>query len=428
MTNDRRFKISRRALVASSVPLFLSGCITQRIDFFNVLLRSDRISSAEEEKAVLAKAWRTQTEDGRITVLCTRGTPYEQGYQQGVLLRDEVRKNLTYMYEKCIEKFRFKELFAEAYERQRPYIPETYIDEMHGLAHGARLELEVVHAIHALPEITEWGGKKRLVKVVKQMIRGEELGTTCSNLACSGASTADGKMYVVRILDWGLHRISKLHEHPLLHISVPDVGYASVNIGWMGFLGAVSGINERQITLGEMGAGDAPNEDMRGTPMPFLLREVLTKADSLADVRSIITGHTGTNKFVYLMSDGKTGNAEMYLRDRDSFTVAKMGEHLVVGKHELSPPPGVVYGGHYPERMAPAILENTGKITPDVLMKEMIPKFAMASNFQNVIYDPRALSGWVANAKNATERAAEQPYTYFDFGKILAEFRAKSIG
>lgn len=418
--------ITRRALIASSAPLFMTGCLSMRVDFMNVLLRSDRIASADEEKAVLAKAWLTRTEDGKITVLCTRGSPYEQGYQQGALLRDEVQTNLNYLYEKCLEKFKFKELFAEAYERQRPYIPDDYVEEMHGLAHGAKLPLEVVHAIHALPEITEWGGKKRLVNVVKQMIRGEELGTTCSNVACSGPSTVDGKMYVVRILDWGMHRISKLHEHPLLHISVPDTGYASLNIGWIGFLGAVSGMNEQQITLGEMGAGDNPNEDMRGTPMPFLLREVLTKASSLADVRKIITGHTGTNKFVYLMSDGKTGNAEMYLRDRDSFTVAKMGEHLTVGDRKLSPPPGVVYGGHYPDRMKPAIDQHNGKISPEMLMKEMIPSFAMPSNFQNVIYDPRGLAGWVSNAKSAKERAAEQPYTHFDFGAVLREFRNRS--
>lgn len=189
----------------------MGGCIAWRVDFFNVLLRSECIKSADQEKEVIAKARLTTTEDGRIKILCTRGAPYEPGYQQGVLLRDEVQRNLTYLYEKCIEKFKFKEPLAEAYERQRPYIPEAYVEETHGLAHGAKLELEVVHAIHALPEITEWGGKKRLTRVVKQMIPGEELGTMCSNVACSESSTADGRMYVVRILDWGMHRISQLH-------------------------------------------------------------------------------------------------------------------------------------------------------------------------------------------------------------------------
>jgi isopenicillin-N N-acyltransferase-like protein len=421
-------RLSRRSLLAAALPLTLSGCFYQRVDLYNVLLRSDRITSGEEEKAVLSKAWLTTTVDGRVKVLCTRGTPYEQGYQHGVLLREEVRENLTYLYEKSIEKFKFKELFAEAYERQRPFIPQAYIDEMHGLAHGAKLDLEVVHAIHALPEITEWGGKKQLVKVVKKMIAGEDLGTTCSNVAASASSTADGRMYVVRILDWGMHRISKLHEHPLLHVSIPDTGYASLNIGWIGFLGAVSGMNEREITLGEMGAGDDPSETMNGTPMPFLLREILNRADNLADVRNIITSHPGTNKFVYLMSDGKAGRAEMYLRDRNSFRVAQMGEKITVGKHELTPNPGVVYGGHYPERMRPALDSHNGRITPEILMKEMIPSFAMPSNFQNVVYDPRGLKGWVSNAKSKSERAAEQPYTEFDFGRILSEFRARQQG
>ena len=44
----------------------------------------------------------------------------------------------------------------------------------------------------------------------------------------------------------------------------PDSGYAYANIGWVGFLGAVSGINEQGITLGEMGYRNPPNETLYG--------------------------------------------------------------------------------------------------------------------------------------------------------------------
>ncbi|WKZ56200.1 MAG: C45 family autoproteolytic acyltransferase/hydrolase [Bdellovibrionota bacterium] len=412
--------------VASSLPLALTGCVLGRIDFTHYRLRSDRFKDALEEAALRGRAQSTWTDDGRIRVLFVTGDGYERGYQQGALLRDEVRENILYMYEQAVEKFYSAEIFAEAYERLRPFIPQEYVDEMHGLAHGAKLPLDVVHHFHALPSVSEWGGKKKLRDIAKKMFKGipeSEWGTSCSNLCAHPESTVDGGMYVVRILDWGLHRISKLHDYPLITVNVPSKGYAHCNIGWVGFLGAVSGMNEQGITLGEMGYGDPPNETLRGKPMPFLLREVMQYAKSLPEVRNIIQGSPGTNSFVYLMSDGKSRQAELYVRDRDRFLVFQAGDAVEDTEKTMPPIPGIVYGGHYDERMAQRLAEERGKISPQLLMDKLIPEFAMASNFQNVVYDPIHLRFWVNNAKSHGERAAEQPYTLFDLKSALSHFR-----
>lgn len=399
-----------------------SSCAYARIDPNHFLIRSDVISSLEQEKEILSRAKLEWTEDGVIRVLYVKGTPYEMGYQHGVLLRDQIQDNLGYLYDQVLKKFHSKEIFAECYERARPFIPQDYVDEMHGLAHGARIPLEMVHHIHILPEMTEWGGKKRIKSVVKQMINGD-LGTSCSNFCAYDSATKDNKFYAVRILDWGLHRLSKLEEYPLLKISVPNNGLASVNIGWVGFLGAISGMNEAGITLGEMGYGDIPNETLRGVPMPFMLREVLTHAHNLKDVRKVISESIGTNSFVYLMSDGKSKQAEMYIRDRDRFVVVKPNQVLKDRKNDLPAIKDVVYGGHYQDRMIDELTSKHGKLTPEIILSEVIPRMAMPSNFQNVLYAPEELNFWVSYARGKKARAAEQPYTYFDFKRALMEFR-----
>lgn len=414
-----------RFLGASSMLTFsgfsLSGCFTSRIDKFNVLLRSDSILTPEDERAVVQKANLEWSTDGRIRVLYLRGTPYERGYQHGYLLRKEISENFLYMYERAVDKFVIEELFDEAYERARPFIPQSYVEEMHGLAHGSKLPLRIIHAMHILPEIGEWGGKKRIAKIAKQMIRGE-FGTTCSNFCALPGAARGGAFYTVRILDWGLHRISKLHEFPLIAVHHPEQGYAFANIGWVGFIGAISGMNAQGITLGEMGYKNPLNETLRGTPMPFLLREVLQSAHSLKDVRQIIQGAPGTCSYLFLMSDGKTREAEMYFRDRDRFLVAYPSHEVSDGGKVLPAIPDTLYGGHYPERMTELLTSYHGQITPELLQREIIPKMAMPSNFQDVIYDPTTLQFWVANAKSPTERAAEQPYTFFDLAAALKQF------
>ncbi len=411
-----------RFTLAAFASLSLSSCAYFRIDPDHFLIRSDVITSVEQEKEIVSKAKVGWTDDGKVRVIYVSGTPYERGYQQGVLLREEVRDNLLYLYDKLLSKYHFEELLFEAYERQRPYIPQEYIEEMHGLAHGSRLPLKVVHGIHALPEISEWGGKKKLKEVIKNMMNGA-YGTSCSNFAASGPATADGSMYTVRILDWGLHKISKLHEYPLLTVNVPNKGVPSVNVGWVGFLGAVSGMNAEQITLGEMGYGDPDGETMHGEPMPFLLRDVLTYSKNLKDVRKIISAAPPTNSFVFLMSDGKNQSAELYIRDPFRFEVHKVGETLKDDSRNFPGIPNFVYGGHYDDKMHQSLTEHRGKLTPQNIMDEVIPYIAMPSNFQNVLYDPSHLRIWFNNAKSRDEWAASQPYTYFDFGKGLADFQ-----
>jgi len=414
-----------KTLSALSLPA-LSGCVLikfSRVDPMHVLIRSDVINSLDDEKAVLKKAKLEWTLDGRVRVLYLKGSPYERGYQHGALLRQEIQENFNFMYQRAVDKFRLEELFDESYERMRPFIPEEYIDEMHGLAHGSKMPLHVIHAMHALPSITEWGGKRKIKDVVKGMMDGS-LSTSCSNFAMFKSATKDGEMYVVRILDWGLHKISKLHEYPLISVNIPEKGNAYANIGWVGFLGAISGMNEKGITLGEMGYGNPPNETLRGKPMPFVLRDILSYANNLKDVRHIISSSPGDMSFVYLMSDGKSGEAEGYVRDHDRFKIFKPGETFEDNGHVVKPIKDIVYGGHYVDTLNTELSAACGSITPEYLMKAVIPKVAMPSNFQNVVYNPKQLQFWVNNAKSKSERAAEQPYSFFDFGLALKEFKA----
>lgn len=414
---DRRNFIKSSAILVSSAAA--SGCGYLKIDPWHPYLRSEYIDTPEKEKEVLSRAKLSWTDDGRIRVLHLKGTPYEIGYQHGSLLRGEIQRNLTYIYDSAVRKFHFEEMFHECYERMAPFIPKRYIEEMHGLAHGSKLPIHIIHGIHALPEMGEWGGKKKIKTVVKSMMDGS-LGTSCSNLCAKGKATEDGSMYVVRILDWGLHRISKLHEYPLIAVVKPtDSGIPYANIGWCGFLGAISGINSAGITLGEMGYGDPEGETLRGKPMPFLLRDILQEAKSLKDVRRIISTSPGTNSFVFLMSDGKTGEAELYIRDKDRFLVFSENMPIKDRGKDLPPIPDTVYGGHYDDKMIEELTSQHGKVTPELLMEKIIPNIAMPSNFQNVVYAPKSLKFWVSNAVDTKSRAAEAPYTFFDLAAAL---------
>jgi len=154
------------------------------------------------------------------------------------------------------------------------------------------------------------------------------------------------------------------------------------------------------------------------------LRDILTYGHNLRDVQTIIKESPGDCSFVYLMSDGKSKESEMYVRDRDRFLVFKTGDAFEEKNEKLEPIEDTLYGGHFLDRMKELLNTWHGKITPQLLMNEIIPKLGMKqANFQNVIYDPVHLKFWVSNAKGPDVPAMGQPYLEFDFGGELKKFR-----
>jgi isopenicillin-N N-acyltransferase like protein len=430
MLPRRKFlQLSSVATLSSSFGL--TGCGYLRIDPWHPLLRSDRLVSIEQINSLVARARveKLPKSDGQgesaVRVLYLQGDPYEIGFQQGALLRTEVRDGLMSMYDNVLDVYLSDEFFDESYERLRPFIPQAYIDEMHGLAHGSRIPLRVIHALHALPEMSEWGGKDRIKGLVKQMMAGD-LATSCSNIGALQASTADGKLLAVRILDWGLYKVSRLHEYPQITVVRPSPlktsqggGIPYANVGWTGFLGAVSGMNEAGITLGEMGYGSPPGEHLRGMPMIFLLREVLSKAESLNDVRKILKEAQGNNSYVFLMSDGKRNEAAMFIKDKDRLVEFKPGQDVNEKDQTLPGIKNIVYGGHYLDRMTAHMQSNNGALTPELLMNDIIPQLAMKGNFHNVVYRPEDLHLWVSNARGEDKPAFKEPYVFFDLKAAL---------
>jgi len=110
----------------------------------------------------------------------------------------------------------------------------------------------------------------------------------------------------------------------------------------------------------------------------------------------------------------------MYVKDKSRFLVFKPGEPVSDGKIQLPAMQDLIYGGHYNDRMTAAFTENAGKLTPEMVIKDIIPKIAMPSNFQNVVYDPVNLRMWISNARDSKSRAADGAYTLFDLKAAIA--------
>jgi isopenicillin-N N-acyltransferase like protein len=346
--------------------------------------------------------------DTQITVLYVSGTPYEMGYEQGRLLADQVRATIKDV-EVGADKFLPKELrnsklmsqrdkdevigelLHRAWNMMARYAPKEDLEEMAGLAAGSGVPLELIHQMHAIPDVGE---------------------TSCSGLVAKGSATRDGHVYQLRILDYGAN--FNLQRRPLITVYRPTTDNANqyVTIGWVGFVGAISGVNEKGVALSEMGFGNPPGETLAGTPMPFLLKNVLRYANSADEGAAIIRAARRTNSYVYFLGDKRDDPIGMITSAQRCLSYhANESDTLAVDGETLPQFHDVVYGGHYEDKQAQLVKKMAGEFDVGTI-EELARQIAMKSNLQTVIYDLTADRIWVANRKENV-RAADRPYVEF---------------
>jgi isopenicillin-N N-acyltransferase like protein len=383
------------------------------------------------------EGWLERQENGGL-VLHLKGTPYEMGLQHGRLLREQARTNLQRIIDNQEELGRSDEYQAYLMMRDlmhdmlRKHIPARFTEELRGLAEGAGIPFEQVEAGNLFPEAFH-----------------------CSGIALKGEATHDGSLYHVRILDY-MTRLG-LQDSAVVIVAQPDGQHAWLNVGFAGFIGSVTGMNDAQVAIGEMGGGGLGYWD--GVPMAFLLRDALERGGTMAEALEVFRASARTCEYYYVISDGKTREAVGVWATPDAFETIAPGEsyamfeglrprggaaagkafarglrveaqpHRVVFRGQrgvegfiaLQPADALVISGadrygHFVERLVP----QYGKVDERVLMELVKRPVSMGSNLHVAIFHPETLEVWVAVAAPDGTPACDQPYLRYSLRDALA--------
>jgi dienelactone hydrolase len=231
---------------------------------------------AETEGGIL---WRF----GPHRVLVVSGTPGGMGRAHGRLLREEARAGVrAFLHEWAVErKGGTKAELLAIWDRHAPHVPPHFLEEMEGLAEGAGIPLDDLEALHAIPSRHH-----------------------CTGAAAVPPATRDGRVYHTRSLDYALDigATVRPQTNAILLVAVPEGGVPHAVVGWAGFLGCVTGMNLEGVGVGEMGS-PSRDEGWDGLPMVFALRELLWRARTLEEARTLFRGMPQTCGFNFVFSD-----------------------------------------------------------------------------------------------------------------------------
>ncbi|MBI3271761.1 MAG: peptidase C45 [Planctomycetes bacterium] len=352
--------------------------------------------AAVEVLGVEGKGWLERR--GGNLVLHVAGTAYDMGYQHGVLLRTQVRglvarvQSIAQAQALLDSKNHALDKLKEAYDRCLPHISPEILEEMHGLADGAQLPYEMVRTANMIPELFH-----------------------CSGFALWGRATQDGVLYHGRILDYAME--IGYHEFAVLIVARPEGRHAFVNVGYAGFVGSVTGTNERQVTFGEMGGGGEGDWD--GMPMAFLMRKGLEEAGTLDEALAIFRDTPRTCEYYYVISDAKLPAARGLACKPGKFVVLSPGE----AHPELPVPLGLLdsvlmSGGDRYRLLASRVITDYGKLNGPAGLALMRRPVAMKSAIHTALFAPSLGKLWVSNAVGSTP-SSELPYTEYDLRELF---------
>ncbi len=336
----------------------------------------------------------TYVNDNRVFV--AKGTHRQIGEAHGALLKNEIRRmvdatlyTINWVY--TIEKGSwFIDDLRNAYRRESPFIPRKYQDEMEGMAETSGISLEEIRLTNVFPALFH-----------------------CSGFALFNSATVDGVLYHGRVLDY----ITELglQYYPLIQVIQPEGSHAFANIGYAGFIGSVSGMNDKQVAFGEMGGGGVGDWD--GMPMAFLMREGMEKAGTLEEALAIFRNTPRTCEYFYVISDGKIPDARGLATTPEIFEVVKPGEFNVFLNEPVKDAVLMSAGDRY-KKLVERVKSEYGKIDREKAIHLMDRPVAMKSNLHDVLFAPQTLEFWVANAGSGTP-ACNEPYSHYSIKTLL---------
>ena len=188
-----------------------------------------------------------------------------------------------------------------------------------------------------------------------------------------------------------------------------------MNVGYAGFIGTVTAMNEKGISIGEMGGKGQGEWD--GKPMAHLLREVMEKANSLDEALAILKQGPRTCEYYYVVSDGKTHQAAGIHATPTVFLTVAPGQF---NPQLPDPQPDTVMlsaGDRY-VTLSSRVKKEFGHFDADSARHLMDPPVCMKSNIQSVLFEPDTLDFWVANA-DGKNVASQTRYTHYNLKSLL---------
>ena len=412
------------------------------------MLNSENLQT-KDGKRYFGEAWMERR--GELYILHLKGSPYEIGYQHGILMSEEIRQGVVDLYADpigggrktyspliwLIKQYLNKKVYNPIEKAQ----PQRLLEQLRGIADGSGVPYKKIfkanHHTAVIMTMTPVLIKQNLKKFNKL---GIEIGA-CSTFVATKEATSNGKTIVGRNTDYS--GVEGWPKYQTIFFVEPEDGFKYVQIGTAGIIMWAPGMNENGMVVC---AHYMIYDDIKpnGWSIAAFTDELLRKAENLDDAIKILNNNPRGASCGFVVTDGNRKDALAAEVSTGKATIRKLEENKIimtnmavsdekreidfVSKYNLNEG----CPGRY-LRLTQLIKENYGKIDPSLAAEFMGDHIrittnternaygiiAVNDNVNSMVFSPEELKLWVASG---LAPVCNNPYIGLDF-----EYEIKGI-
>lgn len=263
----------------------------------------------------------------------------------------------------------------------------------------------------------------------------------CSMFGVWGSAVPEGgSLLQLRALDWDMD--GPFVDYSCITVYHPDTnnatqGHAWLNMGFVGFIGALTGMSEAQLAISEIGVSYpdesfGPPQDMvpiPGVPFVVLLRDILKYDATLDDSIGRMAAAERTCNLILGVGDGKQGEFRAFEYGPYVFNVQNDENMQPLADWHPRMADTVYYGMDWDCPSFNTVLSgqlrlNYGNITPDVAVHNISSVEQSGSNHL-AIYDLTKMDFYAAfaapHASTGPINAYNRQFTKFNVTALFQE-------
>jgi tetratricopeptide (TPR) repeat protein len=386
---------------------------------------------------------------GADYLLHLSGTPYEMGYQHGILMKEEIANGTVPVFADpvshnpsfagkpaWVKKLLGTYLELSVYGPIERNTPQEYLEEIKGIADGAGLPFREVFIANFLSDLSMAMTPGVVTKKVKEL----DIEPECSGFVAAGDVVGGGGLIFGRNTDYSGQ--GRWIPYQTIFFYEPKDALSYVNVGSAGLIKANSAMNEAGIVIsGHFMAFEGASPS--GLSFTVLESEIMRKAETLDEAIALLEDARRGGSFGLIIADGKAHDAAVIESTPGLIGIRKMTHGSIVltnfaTTEELKPVDLLLRHnillrnvmGRY-ERLVQLIERHRGAITParaatfmsdhvDVITgTERGTGITVCSdnNVTSAVFLPEAGLFWVAGGG---EPACINDYVGYDFRAELA--------
>lgn len=226
-----------------------------------------------------------------LPVLTVEGTPREMGEQIAALTAPASKRLLGFPKE-YLKAFGYETawpLLARISRSMTPQFPADYMAELEALSAKGDIDLELVIVGNTFADIKKFGG--------------------CSTLIVEADRSATRAPLFGRNLDYPT--LGFLQDYSLVTVYRPKGKHAFASIGFPGFVGCLSGINDKGLALAVLEVyasnDDSPTFDPKGVPYALCYRRILEECSTIDEAEKLLRSMKRTTRNNLAICDAKGG-------------------------------------------------------------------------------------------------------------------------